>query len=105
MTRGHDQDDAVTLACRVRGDNIFLKVDGDSDMFGHDTVTTFRERGITFSNAVFINGTITQTVTVSLIATNNNTVVVCYATDDALQNVVSSDPATILIAGLLCCNR
>lgn len=88
--------DPVTLTCRVRGENIFLRVDGD--LFDHNTITDFRERGITFSNAQEVNGVITQSVTVTLSVENNNTEVICHASFSG--SVKNSSPATIYIAGM-----
>ena len=96
MTVGLGQN-SVTLTCRVRGENIFLRVDGD--LFNHNSISRFRDRGITFSNSQEINGVITQRVTVTPTAMNNNTEVICYVSAQGFFDVENSDTATILIAG------
>lgn len=96
---GLDSSGRVTLTCRVRGENIFLRVDGD--IFDHNNLGRFRDRGITFSNAVESNNVITQSVEVDSTETNNNTVVICYASSQDFP-VESSDSATIFIAGTWC---
>ena len=92
----------VSLTCRVRGINIFLRVNGA--IFNHNNLHLFRDRGITFSNPVSdnVNKIITQTVTVTSTMSNNGTRVICYGTSqDQDQPVVAkSYPAMIFFAGI-----
>ena len=89
----------VSLTCRVRGENIFLRVNGK--IFDHNNLRTFQDRGITFSNPVSdnVDKIVMQTVTVTSTMNNNGTKVVCHGTSDD-QPAANSYPATILFAGI-----
>ena len=97
MTVGLNQG-SVTVTCLVRGENLFIRVDGM--LYGHNSIDKFMRRGITLSNENNTHGEIHQSVTVPATEINNNTVIVCYATDRD-HDTVSSDEATIFIAGTL----
>ena len=86
----------LTMTCRVRGDNIFIRIDGM--VFGHNTEAALRARGITASNVFHSGDEVRQTVTVEISRRNNNTEIICHARTSN-QPPADSDPAFIVIAG------
>ena len=86
----------LTLTCRVRGDNLFIRIDGM--VFGHNTEAALRARGITASNGFHTGDEVRQTVTVEIIRRNNNTEIIYHARTSN-QPPADSDPAFIVIAG------
>lgn len=95
ITVGLNQD-PLTLTCRVRGDNVFIRVDGD--IINHNTAMDFREKGITATNGIYNGVEITQRVTVELSVINNNTNIICHSTA-VNEPRADSEPGFIVIAG------
>lgn len=86
----------LTLTCRVEGEQIFVRVDGQ--LFGVLTEAEFRNRGITLGSGSHEGDEVTQRVTVELTARNNNTNIICHAVTGNQQQA-DSDPGFIFIAG------
>lgn len=91
----------LVLPCTIRGESIFWLVNGDPL---HSTnIELFMERGITFTNPVFV-GTdmVTSNATVAVTNITNTTELICEAVSD--NEVEASNPAIIFITGLIIIN-
>lgn len=91
----------VQLTCRVRGEMLFWRVNDVThyNYYLHSNSREFNERGIFFMHVSTSDSVITESVTVTLNRTNNNTVIDCVATSGLIAIV--SNVSTIFIAGKL----
>ena len=88
--------DPVVMPCRIRGQILYWVV--NHELYGAGNVQRLRHQGITFSFPRRNGSQLLSSAVVAITETNNNTVLVCEAQIDNFD-IVSSDPATILIAG------
>ena len=88
--------DPVVMPCRIRGQILYWVVNGE--LYGTGNVQRLRRQGITFTHPIRNGSELMSSATVTTTVTNNNTVLVCEAQIDN-YDIVSSNPATITIAG------
>jgi hypothetical protein len=89
--------DPLTLTCRVRGERIFIRINGE--VYSHGTHGKLLDSGITVTHASWSANGITQNVTVELTERNNNTNIICIAVVQNPRCEILSNPAFIFIAG------
>ena len=86
----------LQLTCRIRGQNIFWTVNNLTYNFRSES--SFRERGITFTHVSTNGDIITESGSVSVTRTNNNTAIACVATSGG--DYIKSNASIIFIAGM-----
>ena len=89
----------LQLTCRIRGQNIFWTVNNLT--YGYTNSRDFRERGITFTHVSTNGDIITESGSVSVTRTNNNTAIACVATSG--RDHIKSNASIIFIAGMHAC--
>ncbi len=87
----------MVMPCHIHGQILYWVI--NHELYGTGNVQRLRNRGITATHPIRRNESeLFSTVTVTATKENNNTVLVCEAQIDGFA-IVSSDPATITIAG------
>lgn len=88
----------AVFTCRVRGSSLFFRF--NDTLYNSNTLRALNARGISIDFVSSANGIITETATVQVSEANNNTAVECIATSPG-ETAVSSEPALLLIAGIV----